>query len=197
MKKTIIFTVLLSLTTFNVAAQDYIDHLQEQRSGQGTVKVVESKEIDTLVNGAAESTTVATKPAAPSQHAAAPTHSQHATEPRENAHSVETDSPTQPEAVVDTRRKVMRGHKVQGYRVQVFSGGNSRADKNKAQQAGNAMKEAFPTLPVFVHFYSPRWVCRIGNFVDKSEANACLRQVRSLGYSQACIIKGTITVKSE
>ena len=68
-------------------------------------------------------------------------------------------------APVDMRKKVMRrSYKVNGYRVQVFAGGNSRADKIKAQNAGNSVKQAFPSQPVYVHFYSPRWICRVGNF---------------------------------
>ena len=55
---------------------------------------------------------------------------------------------------VDMRKKVMRGaRKVTGYRVQAFAGGNTRADKTKAQQAGNDIKMRFPDQPIYVHFY--------------------------------------------
>ena len=96
---------------------------------------------------------------------------------------------------VDTRKKVMRrSYKVNGYRVQVFAGGNSRNDKIKAQQAGNSVKAAFPSQPVYVHFYSPRWICRMGNYRTYEEANAILTQVKKMGYKQACIVSGKITV---
>ena len=96
---------------------------------------------------------------------------------------------------VDTRKKVMRrSYKVNGYRVQVFAGGNSRNDKIKAQQAGNSVKAAFPSQPVYVHFYSPRWICRMGNYRTYEEANAILTQVKKMGYRQACIVSGKITV---
>ena len=109
----------------------------------------------------------------------APTHSE-----------TETETPS-----VDTRQKVMRrSYKVKGYRVQVYAGGNSREDKNKAQRAGNALKAAFPNQPVYVHFYSPRWVCRMGNFRSYEEASHVLREVQKLGYKQACIVSGQITV---
>lgn len=96
---------------------------------------------------------------------------------------------------VDMRKKVMRrSYKVNGYRVQVFAGGNSRTDKQKAQKAGDDVKMALPEIPVYVHFYSPRWICRIGNFRTYEEANSVLKQVRELGYKQACIVSGKITV---
>ena len=98
--------------------------------------------------------------------------------------------------VVDMSKKVMRNsHKVKGYRVQVFAGGNSRADKVKAQQAGNTVKRNYPTEPIYVHFYSPRWVCRMGNYRTLEEANRMMRNVRKLGFKQACVITGQITVQ--
>lgn len=97
---------------------------------------------------------------------------------------------------VDMRKKVMRGsHKVTGYRVQAFAGGNSRADRVKAEKIGNMIKMRFPDLPVYVHFYSPRWICRVGNFRSQSEAMRVLRQVRAMGCKGACLVKGKITVQ--
>ena len=87
------------------------------------------------------------------------------------------------------------GHKVQGFRVQVFSGGNSRNDRQKAERIGAAMKSHFPDQPVYVHFYSPSWKCRIGNYRTQEEARTILTQVKQLGYTSACIVKGTITVQ--
>jgi len=96
---------------------------------------------------------------------------------------------------VDMRKKVMRGsRKVTGYRVQAFAGGNTRADKMKAQQAGNDIKMRFPDQPIYVHFYSPRWICRVGNYRSLGEAQKMLRAVKKMGYKSATIVKGKITV---
>ena len=96
---------------------------------------------------------------------------------------------------VDMRKKVMRGsRKVTGYRVQAFAGGNTRADKMKAQQAGNDIKMRFPDQPIYVHFYSPRWICRVGNYRSLGEAEKMLYAVRKMGYKAATIVKGKITV---
>lgn len=104
----------------------------------------------------------------------------------------ETETPA-----VDMRKKVMRSsYKVTGYRVQAYAGGNSRADRQKAEQIGNAIKMRYPDQPVYVHFYSPRWICRIGNYRTLSEANVMLAKIRAMGYRQACLVKGKITVQN-
>lgn len=114
--------------------------------------------------------------------------------PKEKHEQAQPETKTE-EPYVDTSKKVMRrSYKVNGYRVQVFAGGNSRADKQKAQQAGNAVKRAMPDQPVYVHFYSPRWICRVGNYRSYQEANRVLSQVKKLGYRQACIVSGKINV---
>ena len=130
-----------------------------------------------------------------------PTHNNaahHGTEPRHEStqhHNTATETAEAEAPAVDMSTKVMRrSYKTNGYRVQVFAGGNSRNDKIKAQQAGNAVKAAFPSQPIYVHFYSPRWICRMGNYRTYDEANAILQQVKKLGYKQACIVKGKISV---
>lgn len=96
----------------------------------------------------------------------------------------------------DTSKKVIRGgKKVVGYRVQVFGGGSTRADRQKAEQMGKELKEKMPSQPVYVHFISPRWTCRIGNFRKADHANTLLKTVKKLGYKQACIVKTTVVVK--
>ena len=98
---------------------------------------------------------------------------------------------------VDMSKKVMRGsYKVTGYRVQAYAGGNSRNDRLKAEQIGNAIKMKYPDQPVYVHFYSPRWICRVGNYRSLAEAQKMLAKVRAMGYKQACLVKGKITVQN-
>jgi hypothetical protein len=81
-----------------------------------------------------------------------------------------------------------------GYRVQAFAGGNSRADRQKAEHMGNSIRAQFPNVPVYVHFYSPRWICRVGNYRTYEEAHQMLVSLRNMGYTQATIVKGKITV---
>lgn len=113
-----------------------------------------------------------------------------------NAQKAETHQEETEMPVVDMRKKVMRrSYKVTGYRVQIFAGGNSRNDRQKAEQMGNNIKMKFPDQPVYVHFYSPRWICRMGNFRTLGEAQKVLAKVKALGYKQACLVKGQITVQ--
>lgn len=101
-----------------------------------------------------------------------------------------------PEELAETRTKVTKGvHHEQGFRIQVFSGGNTRVARQQAERAGQQVKAAMPSQPVYVHFYSPRWGCRVGNFKTYNSALGTLRQIRRLGYKGAIIIRSIITVK--
>ena len=96
----------------------------------------------------------------------------------------------------EPKKKVMLGsYKVTGYRVQVFAGGNQRKDRIKAEQTAAQIKTYFPDEPVYTHFYSPRWICRVGNYRTYEKAQEMLTAVRKLGYTSAVIVKGKITVQ--
>jgi len=88
----------------------------------------------------------------------------------------------------------MKGYKVKGFRVQVYAGGNSRDSRVKAERTGREIKALFPGTPIYVHFYPPRWICRMGNYRTIEEATEVLRAVKKLGYQSAIIVKGKITV---
>ena len=200
-------------------AQTYTQHLQEKQPGKASVVVTQSSEIDQLVNNAnvsARAQEPVKKHTEPAHQDNTPTKKQntqdaehtkhntqqhngdtatHANHNKEQAHHEQTSEVDTEPVEVDMRKKVMRrSDKVNGYRVQVFAGGNTRNDKIKAQNAGNAVKQAFPSQPVYVHFYSPRWICRMGNYRTYEEASAILHQVKKLGYKQACIVSGKITM---
>lgn len=113
-----------------------------------------------------------------------------------NSPKAETGTTEAEVRTADPRPKVMgNSYKVNGYRVQAFAGGNTRADKQKAQRIGNDIKASYPDEPVYVHFYSPRWICRVGNYRTYEEAHKMLLELRELGYKQALIVKGKITVQ--
>ena len=131
------------------------------------------------------------------QHNAAEGNKAAAQKPEANKNAQKAENKEETEMpIVDMRKKMMRkSYKVTGYRVQVFAGGNSRNDRLKAEQTGNALKMSFPEQPVYVHFYSPRWICRMGNFRSLGEAQKFLSKVKAMGYRQACLVKGQITVQ--
>lgn len=192
----------------SINAQTFIDDLRKDVDGQGKVTVSQSKEIDDLVNGQPAQTPQAPAQATPAQQKPDGT-SQHPStdgKPVQQTGEEKPDSAKKPQPVVveevdetvppDMRKKMMRrSYKMQGYRVQVYSGGNSRADRQRAETAGAVMKSHFPDQPIYTHFYSPSWKCRMGNYKTQAEAQAYLARVRKLGYRQACIVKGPIQVQ--
>ena len=182
-------------------AQQFLDRLQNSAAGQGSVHVNQSKDINELVNGKSIQPVATPRgsktgqpdnpstPAKPSQPATPAKPSATTTAPEQPGQTQETGTP-------EMRKKVMRNsYKVDGYRVQVFAGGNTRNDKQQAERTGNDIKALFPTEPVYVHFYSPRWICRMGNYRTYEEAHSMLVEVKNAGYKQAAIVKGKISVQ--
>ena len=181
------------------SAQTFTQRLQKSNAGEGKVTVTQSKEIDDLVNGPQDVVTPVKQNTQSNQNT--PT-TQKPLEPHKQTEE-KTDHPhitTQPEMTTDTtytdepRKKVMKGYKVNGYRVQVYAGGNSREARVKAERTGREINALFPGEPVYVHFYSPRWICRMGNYRTYEEAHQILNAVKKLGYKSAIIVKGKITV---
>lgn len=185
-----LFTVHCSLFTF--AQTTFTQRLQQSKAGEGQVTVTQDKAIDDLVNGT-------NKQAAPPKKQTDKTGNHTATnQEKKDKQAEKPQSQTGNTAKadsVDTEKKVVKGgRKVTGYRVQVFAGGNSRNDRIKAEATGSEIKALFPGVPVYVHFYSPRWICRMGNYTTYEEAHEILTRVKNLGYSSAIIVKGKITV---
>ena len=211
--KTIVALLTLLCVAITTTAQTFTERLQKTVAGKGTITVVHSAAIDKLVNGNQPDI----KPAKPLQttqenktadstkkQQADSTKKQQADTTKKTTTQTETkpqqETPKSDDDVeiptVDMRKKVMgRSYKVNGYRVQAFAGGNTRTDRQKAQNIGDAIKLKFPEQPIYVHFYSPRWICRVGNFRTYEEAHAMLLEVKKMGYTQASIVKGKITVQ--
>ena len=207
MARLIALFIVFHFSLFTSFAQTYLEHLQQNTKGLGTVSVHQGKEIDNLVNGSitttrpvAKPTTTTTQPATANNTAEESPKEE--TKEKERV-ALKPDMPVAKpetegsgEAEVDRSKKVMRNsYKVTGFRVQAYAGGNSREDKRKAEEARDKIKRAYPSEPVYVHFYSPRWICRVGNYRTQEEANRMLSNIRKLGYRQAVVVKGKITVQ--
>ena len=207
MKRTIIITILSIGCLLAANAQSsFTQRLQEEKQGEGKVTITQDKAIDELVNG--PQTTVSTQqqktitPQTPPKKEAdnkttATTEQQHKpdSEKTQRPTFMERTQQSDTTAIDDGRKKVMKsGYKINGYRVQIFAGGNSREARIKAERIGKEINALFPGEPVYVHFYSPRWICRMGNYRTYEEAHQQLRAVKKLGYSSAIIVKGKITV---
>ena len=194
-KKVLIVLPFYLFTFLPLSAQTFTQRIQQQNgSGQGSVIIHQDSDIDKLVNSEvlnnrpSASTTTTSHPSTPNAAntpGAKPSANKPATKPNGTAADVNAETE---ETTPDTSKKVMRGGvKVNGYRVQAFAGGNSRNDRIQAERIGNNIKAHFGNVPVYVHFYSPRWICRVGNYRTYEEARQMLVQLRNLGYSQASI----------
>ena len=210
---TLLICIVCSAAAAN--AQTYLEHLQQKNKGQGTVTVIQSKEIDELVNGSRtkvnQNIKTGNKPDAKKSEVPPTAATDKKAEPKEDLrtteklHDKETSAPLKKAevkeeemdvATIDMRKKVMReSYKVTGYRVQAFAGGNTRADRQKAESIRTAIKMKFPDQPIYVHFYSPRWICRVGNYRSYEQAAWMLKEIQKMGYSAATIVKGKITVQ--
>jgi len=196
MRRLITIMILCIGIFMNADAQTFTQRIQKPVAGQGTVTIHQDSVIDRLVNNATLGIKSASAPAKPATQKPASQSSQTSSSSQSSLSSLSSStSPSSTPDTVDTSKKVIRGgYKVAGYRVQAFAGGNSRADRIKAEQIGNNIKAQFADVPVYVHFYSPRWICRVGNYRTYEEAHQMLVSLRKIGYSQATIVKGKITV---
>ena len=182
------------------AQSSFTQRLQQSKNGEGKITVTQDKAIDELVNGPVVTAPTRTKTTTTQQK---PTETQQKTteKPAEKkelepkAVAVEHHDTTTIDTPEEIQKKIMKGVKVAGYRVQVFAGGNTRNDRVKAERIGSEIKSLFPGVPVYVHFYSPRWICRMGNYRTYEEAHAVLERVKNNGYQSAIIVKGKIIVQ--
>lgn len=197
MKRIAVIAILTTVCLGGAQAQTFLDRLKKPAKDKAVVTVTQDAAIDKLVNGdiTAKTTVVNKKePATTTKEEPA------ATAKKEPAHSASaTTTPPASSSTIDEpdmSKKVMKNsYKVTGYRVQAFTGGNTRNDRQAAENVGNAIKRRFPEQPIYVHFYSPRWICRVGNFRTYEEAHAMLMEIRDMGYKQASIVKGKISVQ--
>lgn len=167
-------------------AQTFTERIQKKVDGKGTITIHQSEEIKQLVND----------PNATDSQVQKVTESKRQVEPLKDNKQVNNTTPSSSEndetEPVETQKKAIQ--KITGYRVQAFAGGNSRKDRLTAESIRNNIKSQIPNVAVYVHFYSPRWICRVGNFRTYEEAHQMMVRLQNMGYKQASIVKGKITV---
>lgn len=172
MKYTFALVLWLNVMMMN-AQQTYTDRLQQVEESVGRIVLHQDKSITDLVNNAKRAAATAVQ-----KRQADSTLSHH-------ADSVGADS-------LMLEPKV----KINGFRIQVYFGDNSRRGKTEARAAGLRFRDSFPDLPVYVSFNSPHWLCRAGDFRTMEEASEILRQIREMGiFREAVIVKSKINVR--
>ena len=192
---------LFTFLPLNAGAQTFTDRIQQQATGEGTVTIHHDVVIDQLVNGTTNTQPVQTgtpnkqttsTPSKPNKQTA----TNHQTPVTQNQTPVtQNQTPvTQDQTPVTQEDAPVKRYRTTGYRVQVFRGGNSKADRQKAEGAGNRIREAFPGHAVYVEFFSPEWTCRVGNFRDIEDARKMRDEIRRMGFETATIVRGKIIV---
>ena len=77
--------------------------------------------------------------------------------------------------------------RVSGFRIQIYQGTGAEGNANAKKMQARA-RQAFPGFSTYVSLNGPRWVCRLGDFQTNEEAQAFLRRVRSSGISKTVSI---------
>ena len=197
---------LFAFLPLNLTAQTFLDRLQTKVEGQGTVTVHQDSAINRLVldpQSTVTPTTTTTPTATTSTTTTTTTTGTTTTTPTTASTSTTTTGTTTPAGTVtttptETATTPTTGTRtrrtIDGYKVQAFAGGNTREDRKKAERTASSIRAQFPNVAVSAHFYSPRWVCRVGNYRTREEAQHMLSALKNLGYSQAHIVRTKVSV---
>ena len=81
--------------------------------------------------------------------------------------------------------------KMSGYRVQIYMAGNTANDKAVVKSYAKRFKNRFPAVNAYVMFNSPHWVCQVGDYKSREDANEMLKQVRTT-FNTAYIVRSKI-----
>jgi len=171
MKYTFALTLWLGALTLS-AQQTFTDKLQQVVESAGRIILHQDKSITDLVNGT-------NKSAAPGQK-----------------RQVDGTTPQYSDSMGVDSLSLGQKVKMNGFRIQVYFGDNSRKGKTEARAAGLRFRNSFPQYSVYVSFVSPHWKCQAGDFRTMEEASEVLRQIREIGiFREAVIVKSKINVR--
>lgn len=86
---------------------------------------------------------------------------------------------------------VRQRYKARGFRIQIYTGGNTRNHRAQAQKIAQKSRQAAPELSTYIQFLSPHWVCRVGDFRQREDAERYAKKLRSAGVSRETRIIGS------
>lgn len=158
------------------AQERFTQRIQRSANGKGAVVLHQTPVISDLVDGVKHEPV---KKETPSKSA-----SEGTTRPTQKE-----EEPTTPTVHTGIGRKV----RVNGFRIQVYAGGNSREAKNRAEAMERKVKSMYPDLEAYTRFVSPRWICHLGDFTSREQAMEVLSELRSRGgFRDAIIVKSKV-----
>lgn len=168
------FLLFAALSTSAAAQSTFTQYVRKQNAGDGKVTVIQDARIDDVVNNVktADKKPTDTKPATDKdkkQDGDGQTAGH-----REGAGEADDARTTHTER---------QRYRAMGYRIQIFTGSNSRSDKMKAYDIGEKCQKKFPMLSVYPRFISPRWVCRVGDFKTLADAQEYAKKIKAAHLS--------------
>ena len=173
MKYIFAFTLWLSVLMLS-AQQTFTDKLQQVVESAGRIVLHQDKSITDLVNGTSKNPTATFV----------------------QKRQVDGTLSQLPDSLAIDSLSLGSKVKINGFRIQVYFGDNSRKGKTEARAAGLRFRNSFPELPVYVNFVSPHWKCQAGDFRTMEEASEVLKQIREMGiFREAVIVKSKINVR--
>ncbi len=208
--------LLLFFASLSLGAQTtFTGHLRAAGQGKGVVVVIQSDEIEQAVNRKSTKTAVSSAKDAktngtqtPVKHANASTEHQTKTAEKhqtpDTAHKSHTESErvghtsetTEHNGTASSKHYTERARrKTQGYRICIYTGGNSRADREKAVAMGNKCRAKFSELASYPNFIAPRWVTYVGDFRTREEAQKYVTRIRRANISyEVRIVKSEVNL---
>ncbi len=194
MKKILASLFMLAAFHAGATAQTFLEHVQEKNTQNASVTVKQSSEIDDLVNSKVPLQETKTGKPAPEK-----TGTTVAQKPQQDNNTVKKPTGNNTDNDVNetepATKQVKVSTRLQGYKVQAYAGGNSRAAKQQAYAIQEKIRKSLPNVPTSVHFQSPRWVCQAGNCRTIEEANQLMQQIKSIGIPSAIVIKHSARVR--
>ena len=179
-RQAVLFCLMALLPGFS-GAQTFTEYLTRARAGEGSVVLHQDAEIAALVNGSVPPV------AAPASPRAVAPRSQETSQ--KDSLSASSHEPSLQQPVLGRRMKA------NGYRIQVYAGGNNRQSKTEAYRLAEIVRTTFDEVAVYTKFISPRWTCRVGDFRTYEEATEMLKRIRETQkFREASIVKSPIIV---
>ena len=82
--------------------------------------------------------------------------------------------------------------KVEGYRIMVYSGNNSRLAREEANKWAAFMRENFPGAEVYVLFEPPIRSCQYGDYRTLEEAEAVMKSLKATKKLKELSVRKTL-----
>lgn len=183
--KHLLFLVLALPFSLGAQAQNtYTEKLTQTEAGKGKIVINQSVAIDRAVNGIPEPKLTPTpQPVHKDKPKNTVAGNHHATGKAETHNEARTNNNTHDSQHTGKTYISRARHKAKGFRICIFTGGNSRKDKMKAIEMGNKCRAKFGELAVYPSFIPPRWVTYVGDFKTRQEAQKYVNLIRRAHFT--------------